>query len=331
MKTKELTRAALFITCTLASFTACTSNEEPLTPREKTPVGINPTITGEVVTKAEDANYEPGDGAKKIYMYYKGGDNTVEKEKGTYAYASTWATDTGGEMYWDDLTAVNGSYAFWAVSPKDLSNATSGAVETNQSATDNLTNSDLLMAYTAGVTQQGTVALTFKHMLSKLTVKIKVGDVNGFSSSEVSIKKAIKDYTVTYDNPTAAAPATVEKTTGEATAITPKSEADDTYGDGKTMKIYSAILPMQTIGDGADDANIEIRITVGSGDATTVNTYTYKPGDGNKITLAQGKQTILTLTITGTEVKLGEVKVTNWTSEEQTGDITIDTPEAGGA
>lgn len=330
MKARQLTYAALYLSCTLAVLTACTSNEDPLTPKEKTPVGINPTITGEVVTKT-DANYEPADGAKKIYMYYKDGDNTKEQEKGIYAYGSGWATDTDGELYWDDLNAVDGAYAFWAVSPNDLSNGATGAVETDQSATNNLTNSDLLMAYTANVTKQNAVALTFKHMLSKLTVKVKVGDVNGFSASAVSIKNAIKDYTVTYGSPSAETPATVAKATSEdisATAITPKSEDDGTYGSNKKMKVYSAILPMQTIGDGADEANIEIKITVGSANPKTENTYTYKPSSGSKITLAQGKHTILTLTISGTKVELGEVKVTNWTSEEKTGDIEIDTPAA---
>lgn len=342
MRTRQLTHATLFIGCTLAVFTACSSNEEPLTPKEKTPVGITTTITGEVVTKAapEDKTYTPTNADnEKIYLYYKDGSNAVAKEKGVFTYNSgasggaKWesaALSSGNEMLWDDLSPVTvdgqSKYPFFAVAPVDLANATTGAVEADQSATskENLVKSDLLMAYTDATTQKGTVALTFKHMLAKLTVKVKVGTVNGFSSSAVSIKNAIKNYTVDYANPTTAAPATVAVATAggdiNAVALTPFAGTDD--GSGESLaKVYSVILPAQKISDQTADTKVEIKITVGTSPQVT-NTYTFQPA--SPITLVNGTHTTLTLTITGTKVELGDVKVTDWTDDSKTGDIEID-------
>lgn len=333
MRTRQLTHATLFIGCTLAVFTACSSNEDPLTPKGKIPVGITTTITGEVVTKA-DNTYTPTDATKeKIYLYYEKGDNTKQAEKGVFTYNSVWKSPdlpSTDAILWDDLAPVNISgdnkYPFFAVAPVDLANATTGAVEADQSATskENLVKSDLLMAYTDATTQKGTVALTFKHMLAKLTVKIKVGTVNGFNSSEVKIKNAIKDYTVDYANPTTAAPATVAVATESAVEITPFAGEDD--GSAESLaKVYSVILPAQKISDQAADAKVEIKITVGTS-PQVINTYTFKPSSA--ITLVNGTHTTLTLTISGTKVELGDVKVTDWTDDSKTGDITIDQPSA---
>lgn len=345
MKARQLTYAALYLSCTLAVLTACTSNEDPLTPKEKTPVGITTTITGEVVTKTvpEDKTYTPTDASnEKIYLYYENGSNTEVKEKGVFTYNSDasggakWesaALSSGDEMLWDDLAPVNTSggnkYPFFAVAPVDLANATTGAVEADQStsAQANLIKSDLLMAYTDATTQKGTVALTFKHMLAKLTVKVKVGTVNGFNSSEVKIKNAIKDYTVDYGSPTAATPATittavVEVNSVTATELTPFAGADE--GSNESLaKVYSVILPAQNVGNKA--AKVEIKITVGNS-PQVVNTYTFQPGGA--ITLVNGTHTTLTLTIKGTKVELGDVEVTDWADESQNGDITIDQPSA---
>lgn len=342
MRTRQLTHATLFIGCTLAVFTACSSNEDPLTPKEKTPVGITTTITGEVVTKTtpEDKTYTPTDASnEKIYLYYENGSNTEAKEKGVFTYNSgasggaKWesaALSSGDEMLWDDLAPATLSgqpkYPFFAVAPVDLANATTGAVEADQStsAQANLIKSDLLMAYTDATTQKGTVALTFKHMLAKLTVKVKVGTVNGFNSSEVKIKNAIKDYTVDYANPTTAAPATVAVATESAVEITPFAGEDD--GSAESLaKVYSVILPAQKISDQTADAKVEIKITVGTS-PQVINTYTFKPLSA--ITLVNGTHTTLTLTIKGTKVELGDVEVTDWADESQNGDITIDQPSA---
>lgn len=331
MRTRQLTHATLFIGCTLAVFTACSSNEEPLTPKEKTPVGITTTITGEVVTKA-DKTYTPTNAAnEKIYLYYEKGDNTKQAEKGVFTYNSSWKSPdlpSADAILWDDLAPVNtgdgDKYPFFAVAPVALADPAKGAVEEDQStaAQANLIKSDLLMAYTDVTTQRGTVALTFKHMLAKLTVKVKVGTVNDFNSSAVSIKNAIKDYTVNYINSTTAVPATVAVATESAVEITPFAGEDD--GSAESLaKVYSVIFPAQKISDQSADAKVEIKITVGT-DSQVTNTYTFQPA--SPITLVNGTHTTLTLTITGTKVELGDVKVTDWTDDSKTGDIVIDQP-----
>lgn len=322
MKTIQFTQMALTYSCILATLVACVGHETELEPMEKTPVAITASISGEVVTKANQ-NYQPTNGEKKIYMYYKDGSNSKSNEKGVYTYSSGWSADLSGtSIFWDDLDAVGGNYPFFAVSPKDLNNLTENSVEQDQSSANSFTNSDLLMAYTPNTAKKGNVPLTFKHMLAKLTVKVKVGAITNFSSSAVTIQNAKKEYTVTYGSPNSTTPATVAiKSEGGTFELTPHSEVDETYEGSKTIKVYSVILPAQDISSTA--AKVKTTITVGS----TSNSYTYAPTlPTSPVTLENGKHTTLTLTIDGTGVELNNIQVTDWTTATADGNISIDTP-----
>lgn len=322
MKTNQSLYSALFIGCLLAAAPSC-SNEDDNLPKEKTPVGITATLTGEVETKA-DVVYKPTAGDKNIYVYYKDGANTETDEKGIYNYNGSWksadqSTKADDCIFWDDLVPVNSKYPFFAVSPIDTDNKTAGVVQIDQTSNDNFINSDLLMAYTevAGTSKMTNVPLTFKHMLSKLTIKVKVGAISSFNSSAVTIQNAKKDYTINYTSPTPSAtvPATVAASGTANTTITPHAESDE-KDNNKTVKVYSAILPAQAIN------NIQTVVTVGSASSTTTYTYTYN----GSVTLAQATNTTLTLTINGTKVELNNIKVTDWIDKTATGDITIDNP-----
>lgn len=324
MKTNQSIYSALFIGCLLAAAPSCSTEDDNL-PKEKTPVGITATLTGEVETKA-DANYTPA-ADTKIYMYYKNGANTTATEKAIYTYSnSTWntanqLTDAGNCIFWDDLGKVSENYPFFAISPTDVG-ATSSAVLENQNTGTNLETSDLLMAYTPNTNFKDKVNLVFKHMLAKLTIKVDLKAVANASSVTVAavINKAVKDYTVDYAPITISAntPATVTK--GSSTAsITPK-----TVTGTSTTREFTAVLPAQDIQKSL--ATITITVTQpGSGTATNY-TYTYQPEAASKVALEQGKETTLTLTIKGTVVELGSITVTNWTPKTATGDITIDNP-----
>lgn len=210
MKTNQSIYSALFIGCLLAAAPSCSTEDDNL-PKEKTPVGITATLTGEVETKAESA-YAPTAGDKKIYVYYKDGANTATDEKGIYDYKDSWKsadqlTKADDCIFWDDLVPVNSKYPFFAVSPIDTDKKTAGAVQANQTIDNDFINSDLLMAYTEveGASKMKNVSLTFKHMLSKLTIKVKVGAISSFNSSAVTIQNAKKDYTINYTSPTPSA------------------------------------------------------------------------------------------------------------------------------
>lgn len=321
MKTIQFTYATLAFIYSLATLTACIGGERELDPKKDVPVGITASISGEVVTKADNA-YEPANGDKKIYLYYKDGSNTQPNEKGVYTYGSDWSVDlSGNSIFWDDLEDVSAKYPFFAVSPKDLANATESSVEQNQSADNSFTNSDLLMAYTDGTTKKEKVSLIFKHMLAKLTVKIKVGDITNLTSSAVSLLDAKKEYTVNYTSPApnATTPATVAVKSGATLVeLTPHSEADETYESSKKIKVYSVILPAQNISNSG--TKVKTTITVG----TTNNVYTYAPIA--PVTLVNGSHTTLTLTVKGTGIELDNIKVTDWTNTTADGDISIDTP-----
>lgn len=326
MKTNQSLYSALFIGCLLAAAPSC-SNEDDNLPKEKTPVGITATLTGEVETKA-DADYTPA-ADTKIFMYYKNGANTTATENAIYTYNSSeskWNTaDQLNEadkcIFWDDLGKVDNKYPFFAISPTDVS--TSTAVQENQSTDANLAKSDLLMAYTPNTNFKDKVNLVFKHMLAKLTIIVDLTAVANADKVTVAavINNAVKNYTVDYTNPapTANTPAKVTTSTTRVT-ITPKTVT----GTGNTTRKFTAVLPAQDFQKSL--ATITITVTQpGSGTATNY-TYTYQPEAVKKVTLEQSKETTLTLTIKGTVVELGSITVTNWIPKTATGDITIDNP-----
>lgn len=323
MKAKQLTNVALSLSCCLAALTACVGEETEVFPPKKQPVGISATITGEVTTKAEP-DYKPASDTK-IYMYYKNGGNTTTGEKGIYTYnggkwnAANELLNAGDRIFWDDLVAVSGKYPFFAVSPKDVSTLTGVAVD--QSDATNFANADLLMAYSEVTTRQAKVPLIFKHMLAKLTVKVDMNAVTTtISNTTVSIKNAIKDYSVAYTGigvPSATTPATITTSSTEKTAFTPyKINAEST----DKIPVYSVILPAQAISSAA--AKVETAITISGSSGTEDLVYTYAPTEAT--TLANGKNTILTLTVNGTVLELSDIKVTDWDKVTASGSITLD-------
>lgn len=327
MKAKQLTNVALSLSCCLAALTACVGEETEVFPPEKQPVGISATITGEVTTKAEP-DYKPASDTK-IYMYYKNGGNTTTGEKGIYTYnggkwnAANELLNAGDRIFWDDLVAVSGKYPFFAVSPKDVSTLTGVAVD--QSDATNFANADLLMAYSEVTTRQAKVPLIFKHMLAKLTVKVNTGAVSTtISKTSVSMENAIKDYTVTYTGTgTLSGDSPAKITTGSERNATFTPHTESTESNGKVY-VYSVILPAQDISSAA--AKVKTTITIGSPGSTEDLVYTYAP-DPDPLTvtkLANGKNTILTLTVNGTVLELGDVKVTNWNEVSADGNISLD-------
>lgn len=329
MKAKQLTNVALSLSCCLAALTACVGEETEVFPPEKQPVGISATITGEVTTKAEP-DYKPASDTK-IYMYYKNGGNTTTGEKGIYTYnggkwnAADEVSHAGDCIFWDDLVAVSGKYPFFAVSPKDPAGVTTGSVETDQSSEPNFANADLLMAYSEVNTRQAKVPLIFKHMLAKLTVKVNTGVVSAsINQISVSVKDAIKEYTVAYTGTgTLSGDSPAKITTGSTRNATFTPHTESTESNGK-VHVYSVILPAQDISSVA--AKVKTTITIGSPGSTEDLVYTYAP-DPDPLTvtkLANGKNTILTLTVNGTVLELGDVKVTNWNEVSADGNISLD-------
>ena len=186
-------------------------------------------------------------------------------------------------------------------------------------------NADLLMAYSEVDTRQAKVPLIFKHMLAKLTVKVNTGAVSTtISKTSVSMENAIKDYTVTYTGTgTLSGDSPAKITTGSTRNATFTPHTESTESNGKVY-VYSVILPAQDISSAA--AKVKTTITIGSPGSTEDLVYTYAP-DPDPLTvtkLANGKNTILTLTVNGTVLELGDVKVTNWNEVSADGNISLD-------
>lgn len=134
------------------------------------------------------------------------------------------------------------------------------------------------------------------------------------------MENAIKDYTVAYTGTgTLSGDSPAKITTGSTRNATFTPHTESTENSGKVY-VYSVILPAQDISSAA--AKVKTTITIGSSGSTENLVYTYAPTSAT--TLANGTNTTLTLTVNGTVLELGDVKVTNWTEVPADGNISLD-------
>ena len=123
LKTFTCIARMMAMTATVATLSAC-SEETNLVENAMDAVGIT---VGMADTPAPTrAAYTPNGG--KLKLIYK---ELASQQNSTFTCnGSGWTTD--GALYWQQLSAVNGKYPFYAVMPADASPA-SGSVAANQS------------------------------------------------------------------------------------------------------------------------------------------------------------------------------------------------------
>lgn len=284
MKTlKTFTRIArmMAMTATVATLSAC-GEETNLVENSMDAVGITVGMAGSPTRAA----YNPNGG--KLKLIYK---ELASQQTSTFTCnGSGWTTD--GALYWQQLSAVNGKYPFYAVMPADASTA-SGSVAANQSK--GTTASDLMMAY-AEPSYKNTIALEFSHLLSM--VEVNLTDGGGMTADELAGAALTIDglktaYTLTAGNSTSA-PATA----------TAKGSSTNGLKPFKNGTNFQFIAPAQELA--SNGLTMHFTVTI-NGEKVS---YTYKNDDA--LTLVAGKKTVFNITISKTALSLGNVVVTDW-------------------
>lgn len=310
MKTKSFLSGTAALALSALLFTSCNNDDTPELAISSEYVTIAPSVTGEVMTKADVAYGQQHD---QLYLYYNTAGNSNANQFADFRFdGSIWDLGTN-KMKWTELNSEEktGALSFYATAPIQApAPATATNVNANQGNTADYINSDLLVAYQS-VTKKDdakydALPITLKHVLAKLTIEINakaLGD-NAIINS-VTIKDAITAYTIKY-NSTSNAPAT--------TAVD-GNKKEDVSPLPVNNSVYTAILPAQAIK--ATDG-ITIKIATGDG-----KSFTYQPADA--INLLQGKNTTLKLRLNGEGVVLGTVELTEWEEAKPTeGNINAD-------
>lgn len=281
LKTFPRIARMMAMTATVAMLSAC-SEETNLVENAMDAVGITVGMAGSPTRAA----YNPNGG--KLKLMYK---ELASQQTSTFTCnGSGWTTD--GALYWQQLSAVNGKYPFYAVMPADASTA-SGSVAANQSK--GITASDLMMAY-AEPSYKNTIALEFSHLLSM--VEVNLTDGGGMTADELAGAVLTIDglktaYTLTAGNSTSA-PATATASGSVANALKP-------FKNGANFQF---IAPAQELA--ANGLTMDFTVTI-NGEKVS---YTYKNDDA--LTLVAGKKTVFNITISKTALSLGDVVVTDW-------------------
>lgn len=265
----------------VAALVAC--NEENLVDNiQMDAVGLSVELAGSADVATRAATSLPSGDLKLCYGSI---DGTVSA---TYTGSgSSWSSTT--PLYWQRLTADNGSYPFYALSPADASLT---AVPADQSTAANAQLADLLLA-SATPAYKSTIALNFQHALSMVEVNLTNG--GGMTTDELSTATLTIDglqtaYSVAGTTATAAGSA--------ANGLKPLQSGSN----------FQFIAPAQELATGA--LTLHFTVTI-NGEPVA---YTYNTTADH--TLVAGKKTVFNITVSKTAVEV-DVTVEDWTTNTE--------------
>lgn len=308
MRTTSLLSGTAALALSALLFTACNSEDDTLPVTSSEYVTIQPSVSGEVITRAGSTYGQTGD---KLYLYYNDAGNTTDGRYADFRFdGAIW--DLGVKsMKWTVLheLAAGNEHSFYASAPVEAPTA-ANAVNTDQSAPSGYKTSDLLIAYkkipkAAAADKYTALSLDMKHVLAKLTIEVNAKAIENAVIKSVIIRDAVTTYTTAY---------TASEETPAKTTVNGSDKAD--IKPLVNGSVYNAVLPAQAI---QESNGITIVIEVGS------QTFTYKPAEA--INLSAGKNTTLKLRLAGTGVILGDVSVSGWgEGDVKEGNIEADQP-----
>ena len=242
-------------------------------------------------------------------MLYGSGSNNIEgvPVKGYLTYtkdASGWTTADVESIYWP----VNDCIIFCGYYPSDVTKDTETfEVKPDQSSDADYRASDFMYVYDYHY-DHDPVELQFKHMLSKVTVKV---NPNGLMTQEEFNTNL---YGIELTNISRTASITGEYYNKKANATGDKNKYIDLYWDTtgyNPTNGVSCIVPPQTISEGVK----LILVTLNNENS---NYYYTVPNGGIKF--EAGKEYIFTLSLQKSGVQLSNFTVTDWQPETKTGD-----------
>lgn len=319
---------------TAALMAACSTEENGMeTGREAVSIQTRITQSSAKTRANDDATtpYSPTNGATLTLCY-----SSMESGPRSTFTCTDGSWSTAAPLYWQDLKPNQAApaaerYAFFAVAPQMPTDGNTGTVEANQSASAEQSTraaadalsafeaSDLLMAYQT-TEKSGTLDLNLKHLLSQLQVKL-VSDPNApdaltdaeLATASLSINGLQTDYVVLYSdpNPTPAQPDPVPSIERPAVAMTTggNSTGLKPYVDGTSAtRSFRFIAPPQTLVTG--ELKLKFTLIV----AGVERSYTYTSAE--EIGFNAGAITQITVTANRTDVVLGSIVVTDWTTPD---------------
>lgn len=211
-KIKTMTIAA----CTLLAMCACSSESgntttpepNPTPDTEKIPININTTVT----SRATDNAFEVNDNIGLFVVNYNA-DGTAAALQATgnhvnnmkYTYNGSWVPAT--QTYWKDNTTHADFYMYYpytssisSVEAMPFSVSADQSTKKTDTALGGYEASDLLFATSKGIKASASpIDLTFKHIMSKLTIRLVKGeDFEGEmpTTAEVYIHNTVPTATV---------------------------------------------------------------------------------------------------------------------------------------
>ena len=221
--------------------------------------------------------------------YIKAWQLTAKDDKGNFTGDSkAWPYD-GKSL---DFHALHGNFTESDLNNKKWSELTSlkHTVLPDQSSDDNRRKSDLLYAEKPGATHGNNVALSFSHLLAKITVKLDLKNSMGitkedFVNASVSILGIQQEAYFNYLSQTA------PTSGGDAINIKAGTIPQPDNMDSETYYAGSAIVPLQTIN--ADQSLIKIILK-------NNRTFIYKASANTEF--QKGQEYTYTLTIRGQQI-----------------------------
>ena len=306
-----LSRTFMAATVVAAGLLTASCEKENNIVNSNSSVEILATVSHGTTTKTGTSTaYKPVDG-KQLFLFYTGVENTADKEKTSFTYATaanTWTTTKA--IFWDDLklTAAN-NYKFFAVAPSVP--VTTPEVTATQTLLADYVASDQLVAYTEVAETNLVLPLTFKHVLSQVVVNLTTSDkeedgtvVDGveLSTAKLQIAGVNRAYTLAYTDPTSAIPAVATVKEPAVTPLAVLMPYEVPFTEGDATKKFMAVLSTQVF-----EANTLILTFTVSG-----KEYTWK--NGIAITTEAGKNTNIALHVTKTEIELAAdgIQLTGW-------------------
>ena len=297
-------KARLFLVIAIVAtmLWSCQFDDVLSTPSNEGVIRVTSTLTktesasGPSTGSTTNDNFENGE---KIYVW-------ADKTGTTDGYIKAWeltATGTNGNFLGDskawpydgkslDFHALHGNFTESDLNNKKWSELTSlkHTVLPDQSSDDNRRKSDLLYAEKPGATHGNNVALSFSHLLAKITVKLDLKNSMGitkedFVNASVSILGIQQEAYFNYLSQTA------PTSGGDAINIKAGTIPQPDNMDSETYYAGSAIVPLQTIN--ADQSLIKIILK-------NNRTFIYKASANTEF--QKGQEYTYTLTIRGQQI-----------------------------
>ena len=286
MKELRIARNLAAVVVLTFGMSACTQNDEPGTDSIQAPhtaVNIMAGVQQGAATRVAGIEGNGFGEGTKITILDK--NNATTKAVFTKGVDAAWTSET--PLYWDDLTKDSGkeTFSFVGIYPNDAS-LTYTVGDPNE----------ILMAFADNqAAKSSEVQFDFKHVLSKLTLTIEPdATISSITSPVITLKGIKKSVTFNYENTDGFANFQLAAGEGEDYSV------NDATIDGKNVT-REFLVPAQLIS--------ALTFT-----ATGLSEHTYKTID-----LKQGQNLKLTLTLTKSGFVPKSVSVTDWTTDNKTG------------